>query len=223
MNNKKDVAQLFGEVVQSCHPHRDPSILTVKNRKNKDPQRKPCRNNERNHKRQHMLVLNRVWLERRWRSERSILGERNHIRTLDVENVWCGGNDRQWGFAQHDWNRLGEATEFVLIRNNYHDCLWWVDERKNLKRSCKHEESVKYRRRRQGGKKNRSVKYISCHARHFAGAYAYRCSLRVRVSRTQSAAIKLLCPTPKNVILSSIRYSTVRKAPRSPLARGTGI
>jgi len=30
MNNEKDVAQLYSEVVQSCHYHRDPSTPIVR-------------------------------------------------------------------------------------------------------------------------------------------------------------------------------------------------
>ena len=39
MNNKKNVAQLYSEAVQSCQHHRVPTILIVKNQENKDLQK----------------------------------------------------------------------------------------------------------------------------------------------------------------------------------------
>ena len=39
LNNKKDLAQLYSEAVQSYHYYRDPSIPTVRNQENKNPQR----------------------------------------------------------------------------------------------------------------------------------------------------------------------------------------
>lgn len=39
MNNKQDVTQLYREVVQYRHYHRNPSIPIARNRVNKDPQR----------------------------------------------------------------------------------------------------------------------------------------------------------------------------------------
>ena len=70
LNNKKDVAQLWwgGSVLPLL-----PGSLSTHSKESREQKssEKQYRNNWRN-ERQHMLVLNRAWLKRRWRSERSI-------------------------------------------------------------------------------------------------------------------------------------------------------